>query len=147
VATQQSLPASRWRIRLVLVLLVTLVMPAVATVVYQFPPSEYSFYPPCLFHKLTGLHCPGCGATRCVGALVRGDLLQALAYNALLVLATPFILGWIFAVGYTLWTGRHLRLGQAPWWLIAAFIVTVVAFGVLRNLDVYPLNLLAPHQL
>ena len=35
-------------------------------------------FPPCMFHALTGFSCPGCGSTRAVSALLRGDLLTSL---------------------------------------------------------------------
>ena len=28
---------------------------------FTFDPARYAFYPRCLFHATTGLHCPGCG--------------------------------------------------------------------------------------
>jgi len=37
--------------------------------------------PPCLFHTLTGFSCPGCGCTRAVIALAKGELLASLCYN------------------------------------------------------------------
>src|SRR5260370_197453 len=85
---------NRWAYRIALVFLAAVVIPVGATVVYHFPPSKYPYYPPCFFNKLTGFHCPGCGATRCVGALVRGDLAQAFAYNPLFTFLLPY-------VGYT----------------------------------------------
>ena len=36
---------------------------------------------PCLFAKVTGLPCPGCGLTRGLAALLRGDWQLALAYH------------------------------------------------------------------
>jgi hypothetical protein len=39
--------------------------------------------PPCPFHALTGLPCPGCGATRAVLALARGDIAGAFGWNPL----------------------------------------------------------------
>jgi hypothetical protein len=35
----------------------------------------------CLFHRLTGLDCPGCGMTRAFVALWRGDLVAAEALH------------------------------------------------------------------
>src|SRR4051812_39541846 len=55
------------------------------------PPSESAWYPQCLFHTLTGLHCPGCGATRAMYALLHGQLTTALHQNALATLALPFV--------------------------------------------------------
>lgn len=140
-------PALRWRGRLLLVLVLALVLPAGAALLYHFPPGEASFYPPCMFHALTGLHCPGCGATRCFGALVHGDVAQAFAYNPLLIAALPFIALGLFAMAFRIWTGRRLPLPRLPAWAIYALLCVIVLFGVLRNIDVYPLTLLAPRAL
>lgn len=40
---------------------------------------------PCLFQRLTNLYCPGCGGTRAVLALLRGDVLLSLKYHPLVV--------------------------------------------------------------
>ena len=42
-------------------------------VVFFFNPSTHGFYPVCLFHKLTGWNCPGCGGTRAAYALLHGQ--------------------------------------------------------------------------
>lgn len=41
---------------------------------------EFSL-PPCVFHSLTGLYCPGCGGTRAVRYLLHGQLGKSLFYN------------------------------------------------------------------
>ncbi len=112
------------------------------------PPTDDSFYPRCQLHTLTGLHCPGCGTTRSLHALVHGHIAQALAYNALAFIVIP-IVG--FALVRSLWTWyRALPTpngirGNPVWpWLIAAILLT---YGVLRNLPWYPFSLLAPHEL
>lgn len=43
--------------------------------------------PLCLWRQLTGLPCAGCGGTRAVDSLLRGDLSGALAMNPLALLA------------------------------------------------------------
>ena len=67
------------------------------------------FMRPCLFHSLTGIPCPTCGATRCVLALLDGDLPGAVAYNPLVFAAAAvFVLGGVIA---PLWAWRR---GTAP---------------------------------
>jgi hypothetical protein len=46
----------------------------------------------CPLHQVTGLPCPSCGATRSIGALLSGDMVQALWYNPLgLILAAGLV--------------------------------------------------------
>lgn len=40
---------------------------------------------PCVFHSLTGLYCPGCGGTRAVRALLKGDLWMSFQYHPLVL--------------------------------------------------------------
>jgi len=44
--------------------------------------------PTCNFHRLTGLPCPTCGGTRCVRALLAGDLRTAFGWNPLVAIGT-----------------------------------------------------------
>ncbi|MDO5416282.1 MAG: DUF2752 domain-containing protein [Lachnospiraceae bacterium] len=36
---------------------------------------------PCLFHMLTGLYCPGCGGTRAIRLLLRGEVAKSFVYH------------------------------------------------------------------
>lgn len=97
---------------------------------------------PCLFQSTTGLLCPGCGVTRCLHALVHGDVMQALAMNPLIVgllVLAPLTIAW--------------RAGWQPAWLrpaarfIAspkAWIALLAIFWIARNLPWFPFTALAP---
>ena len=37
--------------------------------------------PECAFFSTTGLYCPGCGGTRAVKSLLRGDLIRSFLYH------------------------------------------------------------------
>jgi hypothetical protein len=126
---------------------VVAVLAAAAAFLYAFPPGKYHFYPRCQFHLLTGLHCPGCGATRCLHALLHGDLEQAAAYNLLFVIVLPILIVWWVRVGYAMLTGRKPPTWHMPRWCLWGLVVVVVTFAVLRNVDAYPFLLLAPHEL
>lgn len=44
-----------------------------------------------MFHMLTGLYCPGCGGTRAVRSLLKGDLWMSFRYH-------PLVLYTVFAI-------------------------------------------------
>src|SRR5580704_8338367 len=63
-------------------------------VVFFFNPNANGFYPVCQFHRLTGLNCPGCGATRSLYALLHGNFSLALKDNALFVFSFGALAIW-----------------------------------------------------
>ena len=110
---------------------------------FVLDPSEGSFYPPCPFHRLTGLYCPGCGSLRAVNQMLHGNLAAAFGLNPLMVLSLPFL-------GYCLISPRvHAVTKRAPAGFIPAFwiwliLLVIILYWVLRNLPFYPFNFLAP---
>ncbi len=56
--------------------------------------------PPCAFHVVTGLYCPGCGGTRAVFALLRGKILRSVYFHPV-VLYTAAVGGW-FMISQTI---------------------------------------------
>ena len=67
-----------------------------AILLYKFlDPAGSVFWPKCPFYMLTGLECPGCGSQRAIHSLLNGDLLSAMHYNLLLVLAIPYLLLYV----------------------------------------------------
>ena len=105
---------------------------AASAVLFLFNPTQYGFYPICLFRKLTGWSCPGCGSLRALHQLLHGNPIEALRLNALLVLALPAI-AWVgFRTLYELIGGnaRPLTIRPLGVWLGVA---TIVLFGILRN--------------
>jgi hypothetical protein len=105
-------------------------------VLYFFNPSTNGFYPVCRFHQLTGLNCPGCGATRACHALLHGDLSAALRDNALFVLSLPALLlrgGWLAIARYR---GRAAGSWLPVNWAWSLLMIGLV-FAVLRNLPAF----------
>ncbi|MCH1981029.1 DUF2752 domain-containing protein [Ruminococcus sp. OA3] len=53
------------------------------------------FMHPCIFHQVTGFYCPGCGGTRAVLALVKGNIIQSFLYHPIVV----------YTAGLLIWYG------------------------------------------
>ena len=102
--------------------------------------------PPCPFYTLTGLYCPGCGAGRCVTALLHFRFYAAFRYNPLMVICLPAVAYYLFKVYFGFVFGRDVlpvpKIRARA--LGVAVLITVIAYSVLRNIPVYPLTLLAP---
>ncbi len=112
---------------------------ALVLLLRRFNPTEYSFYPKCTLNQATGLHCPGCGATRAVGALAAGRLVDAIRYNPLLVLGGPVIAAFIFL------KIKYEDQREANWNTFSiCLLVVVVVFAIARNVPSPTRSILAP---
>lgn len=115
-----------------------------AFVVGWFNPVTAGFFPQCPLYQMTGLACPGCGLTRGFHALLHGDVLTALDYNAML----PFyVLFFVYAAALLVsiavrGRGFSFKLFQPK--IAYGFLIISLAFAVVRNLPFYPFSVLYP---
>lgn len=119
-----------WRLTLVLGVAALAVC---ALVYYAWADPQTTPMPQCVFRRLTGWQCPGCGSQRALHALLHGRVAEAWSYNRLL----PFLIA--LAVAYatgTLWRGSLPRLWRLlnHHYTILAIAAAVIAFTVGRNL-------------
>jgi len=118
--------------------------------IYLLPPEKRGIYPPCLFHSLTGLYCPGCGGVRAIHNLLHGRILTALRFNPIVaILSIPVVLYFLYLGRFAL-TGRtfrwrirlkNLKVKKGTLWILLA---GMLLFWILRNINLYPFSLLAP---
>ena len=121
-----------------------LIIGAGAFVVGYFNPTTAGFFPVCPLHAMTGLNCPGCGLTRGFHALLNGDILTALRFNALLPVF-GFVFAYLFlSMFLTAFRGRGLSWKFFHPAALYGVLFVVAAFFVLRNLPLYPFTMLAP---
>ncbi len=91
--------------------------------------------PGCVFRKLTGFDCPGCGMTRATYAALHGDLPAAFRLNPVGMVLLPLaflalsleVAGWVRGkpLPFRIRTGR---------WGAAVILVVLVAWWILRNM-------------
>lgn len=114
------------------------------SVLYWFPPATSWFYPPCIIRAVTGLHCPGCGVTRALHALLHGDLRAAVHHNLLLVALLPALITFIGVQAFSLAQRGHWKQVLLPRAIPLGLLVLMLAFAIIRNLPYAWASWLAP---
>ena len=140
----QRLTAPRDPKRALFAAAILLGVAAVCGVLLFADKETIALFPPCPFHWITGLWCPGCGSGRAFRALLHGEILRALDHNPLMVLSLPF-LAYAGASGLLLsFRGKGLpRMLHGRYW--GWFVVSlVIVYWVVRNIPAYPFSILAP---
>lgn len=133
--------ANRWLIGLGFPLLLGMG----AGILHRIDPLSGGQLISCWFNWLTGRYCIGCGSTRAFAALLQGDMVSALSYNAFVVvwMVWPAIFAlelWLHAV-----TGRKiLPVPQENRGILISLLVSAILFFVFRNLPWAPFQWLAP---
>ena len=100
---------------------------------YAWVHSAYGFSIPCLFRKITGLDCPGCGVSRMLMALLRLDFSAAFRANRVLFCMLPVL---AFAFGRMIWIYVRDgfvrdRLSTVLCWICVGVLL---CWGVVRNI-------------
>ena len=105
--------------------------------VAAFDPNEPGHFPMCPTQALFGVDCPACGGLRAVHALAHGDVIAAVDYNVVAVIAVPAVLIW-----WVRWLVRSVRgtrpavtFGEQRRQTRASVVVLVAlaVFGIVRN--------------
>jgi hypothetical protein len=116
----------------------------VAVFLYNISPGGSGLCPPCPFHALTGLHCPGCGTLRGLHQILHGNLIAAMGLNPLMVLSLPY-LGFAYV---SLWSkalrNKPLSNRRIPAVWLWALFAAIILFAIARNIPAYPFMILAP---
>ena len=123
------------RIKISLLLLLILIL---LYFTYYFVFVKYNFGIPCIFYKLTGLYCPGCGITRMLFSLIKLDFYQSFRYNSLLFISLPFIiylLGDMF-IKFLMYKDNYIykKISNKVWYIL---LIIVLFYGIIRNVPMF----------
>jgi hypothetical protein len=103
-------------------------------ILYVVNPAASSIYPPCPLHSLTGLYCPGCGSLRAMHQLLHGEIWAAVRLSPLMVASIPVLC-------------LLLAFRNRPYhpWVCWCALGVLLAYGILRNIPLWPFSCLTPH--
>ena len=119
--------------RSLVIVLVLVALLVIGVIYFAIDPSTSGLFPRCTFLSLTGYKCPGCGTQRAIHALLHGDVAGAFKYNALLLVAIPWIALCLYAESRRLRNPRLYARLNAPL-LIWLFLAMVLLWWLLRNI-------------
>lgn len=96
---------------------------------YVFLNEKFSFSIPCVFKKITGYFCPGCGITRMLFSILKLDFYQAFRFNPLV-----FVLLISYLLFLLIKRFKSIKLSNQT--TLVLLIITVL-FGILRNVEIF----------
>lgn len=109
--------------------LVLIAMSIILIIIFQvFGTAWLALLPKCFFHITTGYYCPGCGGTRAIIYLFKGQLLKSFFYHPL-VLYLAIVGGW-FMISQTIEriSASRIKIGmhfRTIYLWIAVILITV----------------------
>lgn len=89
---------------------------------------------PCLFHKFTGLLCPGCGITRMILSILRLDFKSAFQYNQVIFIFSPIILYFITRLYISWLKSENYKLSLFENIVVYIMLIVLLIFGIVRNI-------------
>ncbi|RDY32202.1 DUF2752 domain-containing protein [Lachnotalea glycerini] len=105
------------------------------SLIYLFHIHYEIFLFPCLFHKLTGLYCPGCGGTRSVHALLHGHPLVSLQYNPIVVYCVCIYICYMFSNTIEILSKHKIKIGMKYRdCYIMLGLILILIFFIIRNI-------------
>ena len=106
---------------------------------YYFLNHKIGFGIPCPIHRTIGLYCPGCGITRMLFALMELNFAKAFRYNQLLFILLPLFIAYIvYQIYLYIMDKKDEILVKIPSIVYYILLFIVIAWGVIRNLEVFP---------
>ncbi len=91
-----------------------------------------NFFPECVFYQRTGFMCPACGNTRSVIALLNGNILESLRYNAVpTVIVILLIIAYLELFSFSI--GCHINFFPRSSLFLYFLLLSAVIYFIIRN--------------
>ena len=91
----------------------------------------------CYIRAVFGIPCPGCGSTRALFSLFRGDIKQSFEYHPLILLTLVLILGYILITVFDIKIFDKFNKKNINIFLWCVFIIYIVVY-IIRMILFFP---------
>ena len=89
----------------------------------------------CMWDKVFGIYCPGCGGTRAIDALLQGDFLHSFLYHPFILYVALVFAYYYISAGYTFLIKRNGKIYyEIPIWILIGAVVVVIVNFIVRNI-------------
>lgn len=117
----------------------------IVAMLYYFINPNFNLFPRCPLYSTTGILCPGCGSQRALHDFLHLDFEGVIRHNILFIFGILLLLYHFTILGLNLLFSKNyfnlLYHKKTP----IIILVIVIVYWILRNIPVYPLNLLVPN--
>lgn len=99
--------------------------------------TRFGIHIPCMFKKITGLYCPGCGVTRMCMNLIKLNFYEAFRSNQVCFFVFP-VLAVIFARRAYCYV-KYGAVKNEKWMsvIVVIIIIVLLIFGIFRNIPYF----------
>lgn len=118
-----------------LILIETIIISALIFTYILVISGYISFVPKCYFISNYGILCPSCGCTRCINSLLKGDLIEAIKYNAVFFITIIYliILNTIYIIN-NFKKNKILEKIYPKWWYLIIWVIILLIYTLIRNI-------------
>lgn len=102
--------------------------------------------PPCIFHYITGLYCPGCGGTRAVIALLSGKVFLSFILHPIVIYIVIFFLVFLCRFIKSIIYNEKKTAILLPSWVYCGALGVVVINFLLKNILLVFFNIQLPNM-
>lgn len=98
-------------------------------VIYYIFIQFTGFMVPCVFRKITGLRCPGCGISGLFICLFSLDFIGAFNSNPFIFVTFPYLI--IELLFYDIINKKYKKINDKT---VIVYLFTLILFGIIRNI-------------
>ena len=87
----------------------------------------------CIWDRYFGIYCPGCGGTRAIEALLKGDFIACFKYHPIVGYSVLLYLIYMIRQAAYLLSGKRLKRVRFHSWYLYGALIIILSNCLIRN--------------